>query len=386
VTWKETVTLEERTKFIADYLNGSYNMTELCELYGVSRKTGYKWKERFEEAGPEGLLDRSRAPHNHPKAVPESVVATILRARESHPTWGPKKLLWLLSEKNPELALPAESTCGEILKRHGLSSKRRRRRKTDRYTEPFREATEPNRIWCIDFKGEFKTRDKKYCYPLTITDAYSRYLLRCQALPRTGADLVRPVMESVFIEYGLPDIIRSDNGSPFASRAPQGLSDLSVWWLKLGITHERIVPGHPEQNGRHERMHKTLKAETTKPAAKNLREQQQVFDAFCEEYNQERPHEALDLTPPSTQYYSSERRYTKRLKKFTYPGEAITREVHQNGRFRWQGSLITIGAPLGGETIGLVEISKGVWEVLFGPLKLGVLDQYHPSLGLIRTI
>ena len=274
--WKETCPMKERSRFVVEQESGRYAMAELCRIFGISRETGYKWVERYKAEGPPGLQDRSRAPRCHPNAVPEEVEAVILETRAAYPTWGPKKLRAWLQTHRPEEGWPAGSTIGEILERHGLTVPRKKRRRTPPYTEPFAACAGPNAVWCMDFKGWFRTGDGVRCDPLTISDAFSRYVLRCQALSDMREERVRPLCEAAFREFGLPWAIRTDNGSPFASRGIAGLSRLSVWWLRLGIVPERIEAGHPEQNGRHERMHRTLKAETASPPAPTVRGQRRV--------------------------------------------------------------------------------------------------------------
>lgn len=282
--------------------------------------------------------------------------------------------------------LPAASTAGEILRRYGLSKPRPgRRRRVPPFTEPFATCDAPNQTWCADFKGEFRVGGP-YCYPLTITDAHSRFLIRCRARPSTKHRGARPVFQAAFREYGIPEVIRTDNGTPFATRAPHGLSRLSIWWLKLGIQHERIKPGRPDQNGRHERMHRTLKAETAKPPARTMRQQQRRFDAFRVEYNQERPHEALDYRAPANLYRPSSRQLPARTPSFSYPSGYRLRQVHESGRIRWPGRhVILLGAALAGEKVGCTETTEGVWKIYLGPVKLGIIDTARIELGLVRT-
>ncbi len=292
--WKETRAVDERVQFVALYRREkSRNMSALCEAFGVSRKTGYKWLKRYEEGGPAALEDRSRAPIDHPNAVTPGTRELLLEERRLHPTWGPLKIQASVGRKHPELALPAPSTIGELLKREGLVKPRMRRRRTPPCTQPFAEVKAPNSVWCVDFKGDFRLGNRTRCYPLTVTDSYSRYLLCCYGLKGTSGEPVQRVLTRVFREFGLPDAWRSDNGTPFASIGIAGLSRLSVWLVKLGIQLERIDPGRPEQNGRHERMHRTLKAEATRPARRSAPAQQKTFDRFRREFNEERPHEAL---------------------------------------------------------------------------------------------
>ena len=286
--WKETRVLNERMRFIMDWESEEDSMAELCRQYGISRKTAYKWLLRWQAQGPRGLEDRSRAPKTHPHRVTAERVARILQLRDRY-RWGPKKILVLLKREDPTIDGPALSTLEQILKDHGRIVPRKKRRRVPPQSRPLAHATAVNTLWCVDFKGQFFTRDGACCYPLTITDAHSRFLLRCQGLEQTGYEAARPIFEWAFREYGLPQGIRSDNGAPFASRGVAGLSRLSLWWIKLGIVPERIKPGHPQQNGRHERMHLTLKQQTAMPPAGTFRKQQQRFDAFRQEFNHLRP-------------------------------------------------------------------------------------------------
>ena len=311
--WSETCAMDERMRFVVAASEDDAVMSELCAEFGISRQTGYKVLARYREEGVEGLKERSRAPLSHGRAREEAVVEAVLALRERHPTWGPKKLRKKLGERLPGVEPPARSTIGDWLRKEGLTSPRRPRRRCPPFTSPFLAADGPNAVWCADFKGWFLTGDRRRCDPLTISDAMSRYLLRCQALDRPDGAHARPVFEAAFCEFGLPLAIRSDNGPPFASIGAGGLSRLSVWWIKLGVKPERIEPGKPQQNGRHERMHRTLKAETADPPAASLAEQQRRFDAFRVIYNDERPHEALDFETPSALYRASPARLPLRL-------------------------------------------------------------------------
>jgi putative transposase len=269
--WEETCAVTERMKFVLEVQRGERTVAECCRLAGVSRKTGYKWLARYEEGGgPQSMQDRSRAPHTHPNAVGLEIKAMLLEARRQHPTWGAVTLLQWLSRRCPKLEFPAPSTVAELLKREGLVKPRVRTRRTPPYTQPFAHAGTPNAVWSADFKGHFRTGDQRYCYPLTVSDGFSRYLLACRGLLHPTHEAVRPWFERVFREYGLPLAIRTDNGVPFASRALGGLSRLSAWWVRLGITPERIEPGCPQQNGRHERMHRTLKRDSVTPPRASL--------------------------------------------------------------------------------------------------------------------
>jgi putative transposase len=381
--WRETCTLDERLQFVGEYLKAQREMIELCLDFGISRKTGYKWLSRYKSDGPQGLHDRSRAPHRHPQAISDEVAQLLLAARRAHPNWGPRKLLALLKHQQPRLGLPAASTVGDLLKRYGVSEPRRRVRRVMPFTRPFASCVRPNDVWCADFKGHFRTGDRYLCYPLTVTDAYSRFILRCQGMTRPTGQGVWPYFEQAFREFGLPKAIRSDNGSPFATRGPHGFSRLSIWWLKLGITHERIKPGHPEQNGRHERMHRTLKQETAKPPRANLRSQQHAFDAFVEEFNYQRPHEAIDQRTPSHLFRPSRRPFPEHAPDFEYSSTQQVRKVMDGGRIRWKRQLVYVGDQFSGEHVGLNQATENAWEVWLGPARLGVVDHTHPKLSLI---
>lgn len=369
--WKEVSPMSERSRFAIDCLSTEWSMTELCEHYNISRKTGYKWLRRFIDEGQPGLLDRSRAPLSCPHKTPDHVVELLIEARKRHPYWGPKKLIALLSKKHPDCPWPAQSTAAGILARNGLVTSRKRRRKPGHAGRPDTPMTQPNEIWTIDFKGQFRTRDGIYCYPLTVVDGYSRYLLGCQTLLSPCYKDTRRILIELFRQYGLPSIIRSDNGTPFASSAIGRISRLSVWWLKLGIYPELIEPAHPEQNGRHERMHRTLKAETTRPPAANRRSQQRRFNTFQRTYNQERPHEALGQNTPASVYRPSNRPFTDRPQPFEYPNHFEIRKVSNNGGIRWNFNWVNVSHVLGGEYVGLEEVDNDLWNVYLGPLWLG---------------
>jgi len=375
--WRETSTMDQRTQFIADYLHDVLSITELCELYGVSRKTGYKWIDRYIHFGPAGLEEGSRRPHHAPNQTAPEIIAALLEARHRHPTWGAKKLLPLLHKRHPDWTLPGRSTVCGILSRNGLVPKKPRRRHIGHPGKPTTQMLAPNDIWCADFKGQFKTGDGVYCYPLTVTDGYSRYLLCCQGLHSTAVAGAKPVFTRLFKEYGLPQRIRSDNGIPFATTTLARLSSLSAWWVRLGVLPDLIEPGKPQQNGRHERMHRTLKAETTKPPAGNLVAQQRKFNRFREEFNHERPHEALDQETPASIYEPSRREMPNKLPPLEYPDRFEVRYVSANGGMRWNNDWVNVSVVCAGEYVGLEEIDNGIWNVYFGPLKLGRLHERH---------
>jgi transposase InsO family protein len=365
--------MNERVKFVAAMLEAETSFTELCERFGISRKQGYKWKERYERDGVEALVDRSRAPHSHPHAVTAEVVQLMVTARRRHPRWGPRKLLVVVRRRHPEVVLPAASTVGEILRKHGLIGRQRRVRRSDPYGQRLGPYDAPNRVWCADFKGNFGV-DGERCNPLTISDGFSRYLLACKALHSTTCSPVMRVFERTFREYGLPDALRTDNGPPFSTLAPGGLSRLAIWWIRLGIRPERIMPGRPDQNGRHERMHRTLKAETVRPPATSFRAQQARFDRFRDEYNVIRPHEAIGQATPSSLYKPATRAFPQVLPEPIYPDHFQVCRAYRNGVISWRGTQWYLSSCLQNELVGLDELDDDRWRVFFGPVLLGVLD------------
>lgn len=373
--WKVKDVQEQRFGFIEEYEREDLSLSALCRGHGISRPTAYKWIERYEEEGLCGLQDRSRAPHHRAREIGEGMKALILAVKAKHAFWGARKIVGHLEAQSPAQEWPAVSSVGELLKQHGLTMARKRRARPEGANHPLAHADESNRVWSVDFKGWFRTGDGQRCDPLTLTDNYSRYLLRCQALRAETTVNVKPVMEAAFREYGMPERIRSDNGAPFGSHGSSGLTALSVWWIRLGIVPERIEPGCPQQNGRHERMHLTLKQETINPPAATLRKQQQRFDAFRQEYNQERPHEALEQKPPAQWFRASRRPYPGRLPEMEYPSGWRVRRVCSGGKFRHGGQLRFISHALVGELIGLEPMDDRYWQSWFGSYLLGVLDQ-----------
>jgi len=371
--WSNLSPMDQKTQFIADFLRHSQSITDLCRLYNISRKTAYKWINRYQQDSISGLDDRSRKPISCPHQTDPEIVVAIIEARRLHPSWGAKKLLKILSKRDPVRIWPARTTVCDILARHGLIKKTRHRRHLSHPGKPSSITTAPNQVWCADFKGQFKTKDGIYCYPLTITDGFSRYLIGCQGLLTTECASAKTVFEKVFREFGLPDRIRTDNGVPFATVSLARLSSLSAWWIQLGILPELIEPGKPQQNGRHERFHRTLKAETTRPAAGNLRAQQRKFNAFRQEYNHVRPHEALKLETPASIYQASPRPFPKKLPALEYPAHFETRYVSYNGGIRWNCDWVNVSITCAGQWVGLEEIDNGIWNVYFGPVKLGRL-------------
>lgn len=365
--------MNERVKFIAGFLEGNENFSELCERFGISRKQGYKWRERYESGGVEALNDRSRAPLHHPQVVAESVANLIVEARRRHPRWGPRKLLVILRRRYPTIEFPAASTVGDLLKKRGLIDRRRRRLRSAPYPDRLGGYEGPNAIWCADFKGHFPVEGER-CNPLTIMDGFSRYLLCCQSLKSTLTEPVQRTFERIFREYGLPDAIRTDNGPPFSSLAPGGLSRLAVWWIRLGIRPERIMPGRPDQNGRHERMHLTLKSETARPPRSSFRAQQRAFDSFRQEYNQQRPHEALGNDTPASRYKSSPKPFPNKLPELEYPSHMRVYHVQSNGVISIDGVQFYVSNCVDEEYIGLEAVGDGCWKVYYGPIELGILD------------
>lgn len=376
--WEETCVMDERLRFVAAFQEKSASMSELCRRFGISRKTGYKLIDRYTTEGPVALLDRSRARNTHANAVPEAMVRIILAKREANPTWGPRKLRAALRRESPDTYWPASSTIGALIKQAGLVETRRRRRRVPTYDGPFTPATTPNERWNVDFKGWFRTRDGARCDPLTVTDDCSRFLLVCKAVEKANFDQVRACFEKAFEDYGLPERIRSDNGPPFATRSLSGLSQLSVWWLKLGILPERIAPGHPEQNGRHERMHRTLKQETTRPPKLNRILQQQAFDTFAEIYNKERPHAALNDDVPA-EHYTPNPRGAIATPQVVYPPGTETRRVTGPGTIVLRNEKIFLSKALSGESVALEPIDdvQRFFDVYFLDFHIGVIDSLY---------
>lgn len=378
--WEETKAVDQRGRFIRGVLSRKWTMTELCERFGISRVTGHKWWNRFQEGGWPGLVERSRAPGSCPHKTRQEIEEALVAVREKHPKWGPVTLLGVLEEEHPEWELPAASTAGDILKRHGLVKPRRRRRRPRHPGRPYVEITEPNDVWTADFKGEFKTRDRRYCYPLTVADGHSRYLLVCQGLRSTAHDGVKRQFTKAFREYGLPQQILTDNGVPFSTQGLCGLSRLAVWWMKLGIHPIRIEPGKPSQNGRHERMHKTLKQEAVYPPEANIDQQQLRFDEFRECFNTVRPHHALGMKRPGQVYRASPRPFPERLGHFEYPSDFTVRKVHGHGCFIWHSKHVFASRVLINERIGLDQVGDGIWSVYLGPVLLGRFDEREGRL------
>jgi transposase InsO family protein len=382
--WKESRIVDQRLQFLSSYQKEEMSVTDLCHEYGISRPTAYKWIKRYNEVGPEGLLDISRRPHGCSHATALELQNEILALRKRFPSWGARKLKARLEKMNPNVVWPAASTVGQILRRSGLTNPVRKRRRTTPYSEPFAEVTAPNQLWCMDFKGWFRTGDGHRCDPFTITDAYSRYLIRCQAVARMDTAHVLAICEAAMREYGVPERIRTDNGNPFSGTGVMGLSRLSLNWVRLGIVHERIQPGKPQQNGRHERMHRTLKQDTTNPPAKTLQAQQKRFDEFSRVFNHERPHEALGNETPGSIYVPSSRLLPRYAKAHQYPVNFQTRRVNDAGDISWHKNRVFISEVFRGEDIALEKVEENFYRVHFCSLEVGAFDvndmRFRPGL------
>jgi transposase InsO family protein len=362
--------MDEKLRFVFEYERDEETMGELCARFGICRDTGYVWLRRYRQYGVKGLAELNRAARRHPNQTCAEVETAVLALRQAHMRWGPRKLKRILERDQPGQQWPATSTVGEIVRRAGLVIGRRKRRRTEPYTQPLAHANESNRVWCADFKGWFRAGDGTRIDPLTISDAWSRYLLRSQAVEKTDTERVRAIFEAAFREHGLPEAIRTDNGAPFASSAIGGLSRLAVWWIKLGIVPERIQAGHPEQNGRHERMHRSLKLEVRR--AEDWRAQQRELDRFREEFNQVRPHEALDMQTPAAVYEPSPRPYPTRIPEVEYPDSMLLRRVKSHGHFRWKKHDVFLSEVLWGERIGLQTDDDEIFTVYFAHLPLAL--------------
>ncbi len=374
MTWNETNPMNEKVKFIVEWQNNKLSMTDLCRKFNISRKTGYKIILRFEEESLDGLKPRSRAHVSHPEQIDNETTQVLLKLKKRYPKWGPKKIKDWLALEYPKQYWPASSTIGDLFKRHGLVKPRKFRAKTPKYEEPFIDCTTPNLVWSADFKGHFRLGTGKWCYPLTISDNYSRFLLGCKALYHPKGEPVRQYFERVFKEYGLPKAIKTDNGTPFASPGLGGLSKLSIWWLKLGIKPERIKPGCPQQNGRHERMHRTLKEAVAMPPYQTLNSQQRALNRFKDEYNFERPHEGICRKRPADVHNISEREYPDKIPEVEYNNLCEVRYVRSNGQIKLNGGMYFISEVLYGEPVGLKEIDDGIWEIYYSQIKLANLD------------
>jgi transposase InsO family protein len=373
VPWKDIRPVDDRVRFIAAVKEDPRgNFAELCRRFGIHRSKGYKWLQRYREHGPAGLEDRKPIAQSCPHKTPDDVVDRVVAMRKEHPWDGPKKLRERLLELGGyERHVPAASTIGDILDRYGLIRPRRARLRMPPHPSPLEPCSEPNDLWCVDFKGHFACRDGRRCHPLTITDAASRFLIKCEGLSEPKHQPTQHQFELAFREFGVPSRIRSDNGAPFATNSIGGLSRLSVWWIQLGIVPERIEPGQPQQNGRHERFHRTLKEQTTQPPAATLVEQQRVFDRFRADYNEHRPHEALAQTPPAAHYEPSLRPMPDRPRPPEYGADFAVRRVTVNGHFSWQGTSLPMGKLLAMQPLGLRQVDEDEWELHYGPLLIG---------------
>lgn len=375
MSWSETCPMKERIKFIMAYESNILPFSDLCKDFQISRKTGYKWIKRYIAEGFMGLENQSRAPLSHPNQLSEEVESLILQAKKARSHWGPKKIIDWLTQEHSHIEWPARSTASDLLKRHGLVQPRKKRIRTPAYTQPFELCTAPNDVWSIDYKGNFILGDGQSCYPLTLTDNYSRFLLACDAFPSISGQDVRKTLIRLFREYGLPKAIKSDNGSPFATRSLAGLSRLSVWWIKLGIIPERIKPGAPQENGRHERMHLTMKQEVAMPPKETMVLQQRALDAFQNEFNHDRPHEGIESQRPAWIYAQSPRVYPEKLKQIEYDSNITTRKIRTNGTMKWDGKEIFISETLIGERIGLTPITDEDWKIQFSHITIGLFNE-----------
>jgi len=372
--WKETSVMDERTKFVGRLLSGE-KMAQLCREFGISRVTGHKIWNRYRQDGARGLYNRSRAPQKHPNHLPFEIEQLIVRLKKEKPKWGAPKIRELIKNKYSGIKVPAISTVHCVLDRHGLVDKHRSRNKYRATATYLSVPQEPNDLWCTDFKGQFKMKNGTYCFPLTISDFVSRYIISCEALSNTEINPCFAVFEEAFYEYGLPVAIRSDNGAPFASgNSVWNLTRLSVWWIRLGIKLERIRPGNPQENGRHERMHRTLKLEATNQGIGNLLQQQEKFDYFRKEFNCERPHQAIAMKRPADVYRQSERKYTG-LPDITYPGYDKSLMITNCGRVCLNDQKIHISKALANQPVGLKEVDSGIWQIDFMSYTLGFFDE-----------
>jgi putative transposase len=371
--WRESCIMDERIRFIADVDRDEEAIAALCRRYGISRKTGYVWLARYRSEGPAGLVDRSHAPHEHGRVTSPALREAILALRAQRPSWGPRKLIAKLSALQPEIAWPSASTAGMILKRAGLVEARRASRRAPPRLGALTEPCHANHVWAADYKGTVRLGDGSRLDPLTVTDSFSRYLVALSASRRIGGAEAIGVFDRAFDEYGLPAVIRTDNGPPFAAPGPSGLTRLTVGWIKLGIRPERIDPGKPTQNGRHERLHLTLN-ETLDPPAKTLAEQARRFRAFRHDYNTERPHQAIGQKPPATLFAASPRQKPRRPLEPDYPDTAHVRTVRANGEIKWRGSLVYLSTALAGEHVAIEDDGHPAHSVRFFDIPIGRID------------
>lgn len=387
--WTTRTVMDDRLCFIAACMRAEEPMSELCARFGISRKTGYKWLARYDAGGVSGLSDRSRARAGQTLAIAGETAGLILALRERRPHWGPRKLLARLALDHPDLCWPAASTVGDLLRREGRSRPRTRLRREPGRTHPQIEPSAPNESWSADFKGWFRTGDGVRCEPLTVSDNHSRYILACQAVPQLTAAAVQPILTDLFRSHGLPRALRTDNGSPFAHRLGLGgLSVLSVWFLKLDIWPDRIAPGRPDQNGRHERMHRTLAQDVAAAPAATIGEQQARFDAWREDFNRNRPHEALGQRCPATVYTPSPRRFPELIRAWEYPPDHHPRRVDAKGSIKWRDGGVYLSEALRGETVALARRDDGDWAIRFRGFDLATLDDAAANVrrtGLARS-
>lgn len=385
--WRETSPMDQRMQFVTEYQSGLFTMTELAVHYGIARRTGYKWVNRYDAESVGGLIDRSRRPHHSPQATATALVEALMAERRRHPRWGAQKLLVVAARRQPQAAWPSRSTVCTWIKQRGLVSPQRRRdRSMHAPAPPLVPITTANEVWTTDFKGEFRTGDRRYCYPLTLRDGFSRFVLRCDALLGCTYDATRRRFERAFAEYGLPERIRSDNGGPFASTGLARLSRLAVWWIRLGIVPERIALGHPEQNGSHEQFHSVLKADTARPPASNASAQQRRFVRFCAEYNYDRPHEALHDDVPASCYQPSPRPLPRRVPPLEYPGHFEIRRASNYGYVSWNGRPLFLSNALAGEDVGFEEVDDDIWTIRLASVVLGRFDAHQRRIHSITAV
>lgn len=374
MAWRETSEMEERMKFVLACKSKAYQMAELCRKYGISRQCGYKWWERYRQEGLAGVREHSRATQSCPHRTADEVVKVLIEERKRF-GYGGKKIIARLRQNRPEEMWPAPTTADKYFRDHGLTEHKQRRRRRGASVAPNLDVSAPNQVWTVDFKGEFRLGNRDYCYPLTVVDTYSRYVLECRALKSTSSPACMRAFRQLFRSVGLPEAILSDNGVPFAQPALGRLSRLAVWWIKLGIRPLRIQPGHPEQNPRHERMHRELKRETTRPPARQQSGQQEKFDQFRRQYNAERPHEGLEMKRPVQLYQASGRCYPEREPQVEYPGHFEVRRVSSGGTVKLRNRLLFVTRVLESEYVGLEAVDDAIWSVYFGPQLLGRLDE-----------
>ncbi len=374
MAWLECNKMEQKLKFIARLLEGE-KMAPLCREFNISRKTGYKIWNRYKQMGSEALIEQKRIPYRYANKLPLQLEVLIVDLKKEFPNWGAPKIREKIIRRHPDVRIPAISTIHAVLDRHGLVKSKLRRRRYKAKGTDLTDFKNPNDLWCADYKGEFMLGDRRYCYPLTITDYASRYLISCEALGSTNANFAFETFIKAFKEFGLPKTIRTDNGNPFANGSSlYGLTRLSVWWLRLGIELERITPGCPQENGRHERMHLTLKQETTRPPADNFLEQQEKFDSFTSVYNSERPHQGIEMKYPTELYTPSERIY-KGIEPIFYPFHDKTITVSQCGRVCDRGLKVSLSRAFAGQDVGIKEVEDGIWVVSFLDYDLGYFDE-----------